>query len=277
MTAHTRSGRRLLGRVSTLALLAAIGLTASAWSEGPRVGAKVTVRAITFEGNSFIPTAVLNRHITSSIKATDRGHVYSRATVDADVAGLEADYRAFGYLGATVSCERQWAPNGTEVRLVFHIDEGSRYPVKETTPLDEILKNAGRMVEEGPLVRVGQIFITGNTKTRMDVILKQASLYPGQILQYADLRLAERNLSRLDRFVVDAEKGIFPTLTVLENEADPKSEYRDILITVQEKETTNPLDVLCDFVEERAYLFSPRTYIEIGAAYLRYLSNPSCR
>jgi outer membrane protein assembly factor BamA len=277
MTAHTRSGRRLLARASTLALLAAVGLTASARSEGPRVGAKVTIRAISFDGNSFMPTAVLNRHIKSSANSTDPARVYDQKTVDADVAGLEADYRAFGYLAATVTCERQWSHNRTEVRLVFHIEERQRYPVKETTPLDELLKNAGRLVEEPPLLRVGQIFVTGNELTRQDVILQQVALYPGQILRQDDLRQAEEDLIRLDRFAVDTEKGIRPTLMVLENTGDPTNPYRDILITIKEKETSIYLNELCGRVAKWVYVFSPRTYAWIAAAYLRSLSDPSCR
>jgi hypothetical protein len=56
---------------------------------------------------------------------------------------------------------------------------------------------------------------------------------PGQVLNSADLRAAERSLEKLNRFVVDPEKGIRPTVTVVDSDSD--SPVKDILIQVQEK------------------------------------------
>jgi hypothetical protein len=56
-------------------------------------------------------------------------------------------------------------------------------------------------------------------------------LVPGQVLSHADLRVAEKKLAELGRFVVDADKGIRPTIRVFEGEG----QYRDILISVLEK------------------------------------------
>jgi outer membrane protein assembly factor BamA len=74
---------------------------------------------------------------------------------------------------------------------------------------------------------VGQIFIIGNVKTRDDVILEQVPFFPGQILSYPDLRIAEKNLAHL--------KGLKsnPTVTVLDREGD--GVFKDIRITVGEK------------------------------------------
>jgi RNA polymerase sigma factor (sigma-70 family) len=88
---------------------------------------------------------------------------------------------------------------------------------------------------ERPPARVGQVFIIGNTKTRQNVILKQVSLYPGQVLSYPDLQTAEKNLARTGLFVVDPGKGVRPTVMVRDNAGDPDSEFKDIVITVQEK------------------------------------------
>jgi RNA polymerase sigma factor (sigma-70 family) len=82
--------------------------------------------------------------------------------------------------------------------------------------------------------RVGQIIIIGNTKTPTEAILKQVPLYPGQVLSYPDLKAAEKNLERTGRFVVDPGKGVRPTVTVREV---PDSEFKDIIITVQEGKT----------------------------------------
>jgi outer membrane protein assembly factor BamA len=89
-------------------------------------------------------------------------------------------------------------------------------------------------VEQHPPARVGQIRVYGNEVTRQNVILRQVPLYPGQILTYPDLRLAERNLARLGIFEMKPEAGIRPTVTVSDNE---DSEFKDINVLVQETQT----------------------------------------
>jgi hypothetical protein len=74
--------------------------------------------------------------------------------------------------------------------------------------------------------RVGQLFIIGNKKTTQETILKQVPLYPGELLNPADLRIAERNLSRLK--TLKSAK-----ITVLD--PDDGAVYKDIRIDVEEK------------------------------------------
>jgi outer membrane protein assembly complex protein YaeT len=90
-------------------------------------------------------------------------------------------------------------------------------------------------VHERPPARVGQILIAGNEVTRQNVILRQVPLYPGQILTYPDLRVAERNLAKLNIFETNPEKGIRPTVTVLDNNDD--TEFKDVLVQVKETQT----------------------------------------
>jgi outer membrane protein assembly complex protein YaeT len=89
-------------------------------------------------------------------------------------------------------------------------------------------------VQERPPARVGQVITSGNEVTKQNVILRQVPLYPGQILTYPDLRVAERNLARLNIFEFKPEMGIKPTVTVLDND---DGEFKDILIQVQETQT----------------------------------------
>src|SRR5262249_51923866 len=147
-----------------------------------------------------------------------------------------------------VSPELEWENGTSQVKLIFHIDEGKRYRLgnfqvdglkdlpqdkvmavmrgKEGEYYDEKLQktnleiikalpgwegvdaNARREltfkengevdvrieVNERQPARVGQIIIIGNKTTRQNVILRQVPLYPGQILTYPDLRIAENNL-----------------------------------------------------------------------------------
>jgi outer membrane protein assembly complex protein YaeT len=89
-------------------------------------------------------------------------------------------------------------------------------------------------VQERPAAKVGQIIIVGNDVTKQNVILRQVPLYPGQVLSYPDLRVAEKNLQRLGIFNSNNE-GVRPTLTVLDPDSD--TEYKDVLITVEETQT----------------------------------------
>jgi outer membrane protein assembly complex protein YaeT len=135
---------------------------------------------------------------------------YDEKTIQGDVTRLK-DY--YGYSGQDVKVEPVpvWSQN-----------------VPGTCTLEY-------QVEERPPARVGQIFIVGNDRTRQNVILRQIPLYPGQVLTYPDLRLAERNLARLNIFATTPDGSVRPTVTVLDPESD--SPYKDVLVTVQEDNT----------------------------------------
>jgi outer membrane protein insertion porin family len=95
-------------------------------TEGP----KVAVGDIDFVGNTFVQGGVLRQHINSSRKFLHLfGGTYNPGMAAADALKLEEYYRSFGYLDVHVSRELQWHPNGRDVILVFHIQEGQRYQV----------------------------------------------------------------------------------------------------------------------------------------------------
>jgi outer membrane protein assembly factor BamA len=60
-------------------------------------------------------------------------------------------------------------------------------------------------------------------------------LYPGQILTYPDLRIAERNLQRLNIFATGPDGSDRPTVTVLD--PDSPNVLKDILVKVKEDNT----------------------------------------
>jgi RNA polymerase sigma factor (sigma-70 family) len=97
----------------------------------------------------------------------------------------------------------------------------------------ELLKSLYPKEPAKPAARVGQVIIVGNTKTATDIIQRNISLFPGALLKYSDLKQAERNLRRLGIFEDDPASGVRPKVTVVEPEGP--SEFKDILITVQEK------------------------------------------
>lgn len=90
-------------------------------------------------------------------------------------------------------------------------------------------------VEEKQPALVGQIFVVGNERTKQNVILRQVPLYPGQILTYPDMRVAERNLARLGIFEASPDGSDKPTVTLKDPNSD--SPLKDILVQVKETNT----------------------------------------
>jgi len=94
--------------------------------------------------------------------------------------------------------------------------------------------------QQVPAARIGEIIILGNDRTRMNVILRQlesAGLAPGQILSYPDLRIAERNLTKLGIFQTSPDGTVRPHIEVRDNPLNPASEYKDLIVHVQETST----------------------------------------
>jgi hypothetical protein len=91
----------------------------------------------------------------------------------------------------------------------------------------------GKSQENQPF-KVGRICVIGNERTYGSIILRQLPFFEESRLSGWELVLAEKRLARLGLFVTDAESGVHPTVEVLPPD-DPKSEIRDILVTVHEK------------------------------------------
>jgi outer membrane protein insertion porin family len=198
-------------------------------TEGP----KVKVRDIQFVGNTFIDSVRLLEQLQSHYQwLACVGGTYSQEMADSDINTLTEHYRKQGFMDVKVSLETQRSSDGSEVTLIFHIEEGPRYHIKD---IPESVGPKSPSAEEKRPDRVGQIFVIGNTQTSTESILAHIPLCPGQILSESDLRQAEKTLAELGLFVVDPAKGVRPTITV--RAADSDSAYKDIVIEVQEKRT----------------------------------------
>jgi outer membrane protein insertion porin family len=167
--------------------------------EGPRY--RVTTAQV--EGNK-----ILTEDLLLSQSRLRPGDYYSKDKADADVAIMQAAYGNRGY-GVTVR-EQDFATGPGEIAV--HYD-----------------------VQEKPPARVGEIYIVGNDVTRQNVILRQIPLYPGQVLTYPDLRLAEKNLAKLGIFETNGQTGVRPTVSVIDPDSD--TDFKDILVQVQEEPT----------------------------------------
>jgi outer membrane protein assembly complex protein YaeT len=167
--------------------------------EGPRY----RVSLVQVDGNK-----ILNSDQLLAPAKLHSGEYYSKDKVEADEAIIQAMY---GYQGHGVAVHEQVFSSGP-AQVAVHYE-----------------------VQERPPARVGEIKIIGDEVTKENVIRRQIPLLPGQTLTYPDLKLAEKNLARLNIFKVDPATGIRPTVSVL----DPDSDciYKDLLVNVQETET----------------------------------------
>lgn len=260
-------------------------------TEGP----KVVVRDIQFIGNSFVSGSRLATQIKSSKQFFHLiGGTYNKQMIDADVGELYKYFRRFGYQDVRIAPEVQRSANGSEVTIIFHIQEGLRYRVKDvpdvvgahTIPREQLIaltsfkpgdylnedkingevKNMTafmgfhgqdaqvsatpvwvdgmpgvcnvqyEVVERAP-ARVGQVFVLGNTRTRDNVILRQVPLFPGQILTYPDIDIAQANLSRLGIFTGGGGSGGGPPPLIRVLNRDDDNTYKDIAVEVNEANT----------------------------------------
>jgi outer membrane protein assembly factor BamA len=88
-----------------------------------------------------------------------------------------------------------------------------------------------------PEARVGQIYIIGNERTKMSVILDQVGMYPGQSVSFWQICRAEFKLARLGIFKCTPDGAVRPKIEVVSNPQNPESVYKDVYIHVQEDHT----------------------------------------
>ena len=164
-------------------------------------GQKYRIENILVQGSKSFPVDEVN-----SIIRAKKGEYYKEGVISADVRNL-TDFYGWRAEKAMVKKELYFPEPGL-VRVVYEVDEMQK-------------------------AKVGQIIIVGNDVTQERVIRRVLGLYPGQDLLFPQLRIAENDLARLGIFNLDPDKGIRPTLTVLETD----SPYKDVLVQVQEQPT----------------------------------------
>lgn len=126
--------------------------------EGPRV----RIRSVKFQGNSGIKTGDLKKAVkTSTRRWVVRPAYYTEQMVAADVEKLERIYHSKGYLNSSVRATG-------ESHITF-------------------------IINEGPLYRVGDITLIGNTQFSSETLLSGFELEPGDAYsaQKADLHAKE--------------------------------------------------------------------------------------
>ncbi len=189
-------------------------------NEGPRY----KVRNVSFRGISvYTPT-----QLQPGLSMLD-GDIYSLQKVSDDSRMIRDYYGAKGYADAMVRPDiNEVGVDASGVHLVdicYEVTEGGRY-------------------------NVGRINVSGNTKTRSHVILRELPLKPGQPLNSVDIEMAKKRLKNLNYFYDPVE---------ITQSASGTPGYRDININVREKDTGS-LNVGVAFSSiENVFLYSSVT------------------
>jgi outer membrane protein insertion porin family len=169
--------------------------------EGPRYH----VKSVEVDGAHNISADQLKTII--KLKPND---VYNKSVVAADLRNIQ-DYIGWrGYYARAI--EQYYASDPGLVTVHYEVQDQQPVPSK-----------------------VGEIRIIGNETTKDRVILHAIGIYPGQLLEYPQLKLAEDALKRTQIFENDPTKGGPPLVYV-----DPKTEeneYKDIIVQVKETTT----------------------------------------
>ena len=94
-------------------------------------GTQVRIRKILFEGNETFSRRVLKRQInTKTAFWILRTGAFDEDRIDSDIARLQNYYRDQGFLDARVSFRRELSQDGTDLTIIFTVQEGARYAIE---------------------------------------------------------------------------------------------------------------------------------------------------
>ena len=163
-------------------------------------GRRSRIRRLEYPGASALePAKLLSRSTAVAL-----GRPVSERLIEERRVELRSLYARSGYLYAVVTTELVRPPdNPTAVHLLFHVNEG-------------------------PLVRVGQMVVQGNKRTDPVVFDENLELAEGEVLGSEALATSRQRLMRL---------GLFRTVTVRPLDPDVPEPVKDMVIEVQERPT----------------------------------------
>jgi outer membrane protein insertion porin family len=136
-------------------------------TEGP----VVKIRDIRCEGQSFVSGARLKTKIDSESRWFGAiGGEYNPQMLDRDVAKLLEFYRSFGFFDVKIRREVRWNPGFKTVDVVFVIDEGQRFIVKD-------------------------VQVVGNQRVDSDVLMARNVVKPGEPFKGSLVQASARLMS----------------------------------------------------------------------------------
>jgi outer membrane protein insertion porin family len=160
-----------------------------------REGPRYRFGQLTWTGNTAVPTAAL---VYSTVPKP--GTIYNEAQIQKTLENAYQLYQEQGYL--FLSIDPKMSDRDSIVDVEFQVQEGTRS-------------------------RIANLEITGNTRTRENVIRREASVYPGDVFRRSTLMRTQRDIFGL---------GYFQDVNV---DYEPTGDSADINLTlkVQEKQT----------------------------------------
>lgn len=161
-------------------------------TEGPRI----RVEEISFSGLS-----ALSRDSALSLLALQPGSWYDPSLADKDKNALFQALAEAGYPHVRVSGETLFSKDGARVTIAYDIDQG-------------------------PRVRVGQIFYTGNLRTRREVLTREMEIFPEDPFSLTKIVTSRRNLLGL---------GAIEAARIRSVGLKTREEAVDIIVEVSEK------------------------------------------
>ena len=167
-------------------------------------GACYRVRDVTIGGVKLFPETVLR----AAAGALKPGAIASRKVIQEAARGVRDYYGARGYIDTLVT-----------PRPVPDVDGSPNVTVR----MD---------VREGPLVRIRNIQVRGNTRTREKVILREVPLSPGQVLDDVRVQRSETRLKNLGLF-----KDVRHTVPPSSQDVVGTNDFRDLVFDVEEGRT----------------------------------------
>jgi outer membrane protein insertion porin family len=224
-----------------------IAITSSVNEAGPgharpaivvKEGTQVTVGQIKIAGNKGIPTDDLTKHVT--IKT---GDPYYRPAIAAAVDQLTNEYLNKGYGDATVK-----------------VSTLNAVPASNGLATSDVTFN----IDEGPQTIVDHVFVTGNVRTKPEVVLRELRFRSGQSLGEDALAESRRRLSAL---------GLFRRIQIQTiSHGDPSRS--DVVVIVEEAPRTTigyggglQVDRILrdngDGTTSEHYEFAPRGFFEV--------------
>jgi outer membrane protein assembly factor BamA len=160
--------------------------------EGPRT----VVESVAFEGNAEVPTADL-----AAAARIAPGDPLSYAALEGARAAILALYARGGRLYARVAAGERISADRARAAVRFQ-------------------------VEEGPLVRVGKVVVSGNRRTRDALVLDTVTLHPGDAFDPGAAARSQAALLRL---------GVFRSVNVRLTEPERPESTKDLAVELAER------------------------------------------
>jgi outer membrane protein insertion porin family len=160
-----------------------------------REGPRYRFGSLSWSGNSAVPTPAL-----TVATMPQSGAIYNEAQIQKTLENAYTLYQEQGYLFLNI--EPKMTDRDSIVDVAFQVQEGARS-------------------------RIANLDITGNTRTKENVIRREASVYPGDVFRRSALMRTQRDIFGL---------GYFQDVNV---DYEPTGDSADINLTlkVQEKQT----------------------------------------